>query len=102
VDQEGQVTLEEDRQSMGSSRLVRTLFLFKDEALILSIGFVIVFIQVAMSTFIPQLSQAYQEAMFDPLVSFHLVFLCSIHVLAVFAPTDTAMFSMGNLRDNFQ
>ena len=66
MDDEGQVTLEEDRVSGGGVRVWRTIKLFREEFFLISVGFIITFVQVAMSAFIPQLNQSYQEAMFVP------------------------------------
>ncbi len=66
INDEGTATLEEDMVTGGGVRLWRTLLLFREELPLIVIGFIIVFVQVAMSAFIPQLTQSYQEAMFVP------------------------------------
>jgi hypothetical protein len=66
MDDEGQVTLEEDRVSGGGVRVWRTIKLFREEFFLITVGFIITFVQVAASAFIPQLNQSYQEAMFVP------------------------------------
>jgi hypothetical protein len=63
MDDEGQVTLEEDRVSMKGVRLWRTVQLFRSETFTIGVGILIIFVQVAMSLYIPQLTQLYQEAM---------------------------------------
>jgi uncharacterized membrane protein len=62
MDDEGQVQNEEDRESMTGVRLMRTLRLFQDEAFLIGIGFLIVLIQVAISTYLPQLTRVFSEA----------------------------------------
>jgi hypothetical protein len=56
--------LEEDMDTGGGVRIWRTMQLFREEMPLIVVGFIVVFIQVAMSAFIPQLTQSYQEAMF--------------------------------------
>ena len=58
-----QVVLEEDRQVMGDKRIWRSVLLFRDEWPLLLAGFLLVFLQVACSMFIPQFTKAYQNAM---------------------------------------
>jgi uncharacterized membrane protein len=50
--------------AVGGVRLWRTMQLFREELPLIVAGFLIVFVQVAMSAFIPQLTQSYQEAMY--------------------------------------
>ena len=64
MDEEGQVTKEEDQIAMGGVRLWRTVMLFRDEWFLLAVGFAILFVQVAASTYIPQLTKAYSDALF--------------------------------------
>ena len=82
MDEEGQVTLEEDRVSMKGVRLWRTELLFRSEMLTIGVGILIIFIQVAANLYIPQLTQLYQEAMlvasFVLLPSFNSSFLFQI------------------------
>jgi hypothetical protein len=63
MDEEGQVTLEEDRVSMKGVRLWRTVQLFRSEMFTIGVGILIIFVQVAMNLYIPQLTQLYQEAL---------------------------------------
>jgi hypothetical protein len=63
MDEEGQVTLEEDRVSMKGVRLWRTVQLFRSEVFTIGVGILIIFVQVAMNLYIPQLTQLYQEAL---------------------------------------
>ena len=64
MDEEGQVSKEEDRIAMGGVRLWRTVMLFRDEFFLLTVGFLILFVQAASTTYLPKLSKAYSEALF--------------------------------------
>ena len=64
MDEEGQVSKEEDQIAMGGVRLWRTVMLFRDEFFLLTVGFLILFVQVAATTYIPKLSKAYSESLF--------------------------------------
>ena len=60
--EDGQIQNEEDRPVYGSVRVWRTFRLFKDEALLISIGFVLQFIAIAASMYSPQLTKVFSEA----------------------------------------
>ena len=59
-----QVVLEEDREVMGDKKIWRSVLLFRDEWPLLSAGFLLLFLQVVCSQFIPQLTKAYSNAMY--------------------------------------
>lgn len=77
-----QVVLEEDRQVMGDKRIWRSVLLFRDEWPLLLAGFLLVFLQVACSMFIPQFTKAYQNAMCESLfligIKLKLMHYCSL------------------------
>lgn len=62
MDDEGQVQNEEDRESMTGFRLIRTMMLFRDEWVLLSTGIFILFFQMFLSTYLPQLTKTFNEA----------------------------------------
>ncbi len=66
TDDEGQVQLEEDRQSMTGVRLWRTVKLFQDEKFLISVAFLILILQTALGFYIPQLTRVFSEATSDP------------------------------------
>ncbi len=59
---------------MTGVRVMRTLRLFQDEAFLIGIGFLIVLIQVALSTYLPQLTRVFSEA---TCVDLRAIFRCS-------------------------
>jgi hypothetical protein len=71
IDDEGQIQHEEDREVMGGVRVMRTIRLFRDEALLLCIGIFIQFLSVAMNAYLPQLTKAFNEATFVPLMFYN-------------------------------
>ncbi len=62
MDDDGQIENEEDREVMGGVRLIRTLRMFKDEWFLISVGFLIIFLQVVASTYLPQLNKTFNDA----------------------------------------
>jgi hypothetical protein len=62
MNDDGQIQNEEDRPAQGSVRVWRTIKLFRDEALLISIGFLLQFIAIAASMYSPQLTKVFSEA----------------------------------------